>query len=286
MSNLTMKKLAADGRVKKADLYKVRLADLKVETGFNVRVRDEALETHIEGIVGTIMAGGYVPPIAVRAADDGTVVIVDGHCRYEAYLRAVERGAPIEYIAADAFKGNDADRVVTMMTAAQGKPLTPFEQSEAVKRLRAFGWEVSRMAEAVGKTPTYIELLLVLADSPEAVRRAVADGRIAAKTAVELVRAHGEGAAAVIEGAIVDAKDQGKNKVTPRMLAPKASLPSKKRLTVLFGGMSGFCGALPEAVRERVRDPDARGKVSIDVAELRKLVSAYDEAIAELEKSE
>lgn len=277
MSSLrALTRKSGETRIKKVDGFRVSLKDLKVEEGFNLRVRDADLEEHIEGIVGTILQGGYVPPVVVRVDDDENLILVDGHCRREAYLRAVERGAPIDFIDADPFKGNDVDRVLTMMTSAQGKPLSPLEQASGVKRLRGYGFDNTKIAQSIGKTASYVDSLLMLADSPHSVQQAVASGKIAAKTAVAMVREHGEGAKTVIGDAVKKAEGEGKSKVTPKMLGPKA--PAKKLLGQVYAQVSSLRSRLPVDTLARIDSADDSEMIEVPASELKKLIAAFESA--------
>lgn len=285
MSNQTLKRLAREGRVKKTDLYKVLLDDVQIEEGFNLREDTEDLDAHIESITESILAGSHVPPMLARVDDDGQVVLVDGHSRRRAYLRARDRGAEIEYVSVEQFRGNDADRVATIITSSQGRALLPLEAAKGVKKLRSFGWTNAQIAKHTGKTPSYIDALMVLADAPSAVQQHVADGKIAAATAIEIVREHGEKAPAIIEKELERASAAGKKKVTKGSMAPKG--PPKKVLARAYDGVQSFRQRLPESTvseLESMRGLDAEEvegrKVTVDAAALLELMEAVEEGQA------
>lgn len=275
----SFKKMAAEGKIKKADLYRVRLEDLTVEEGFNLRDDNSALEEHIESLTESILAGAYVPPLVVRIDDEGKVVVVDGHCRRQAYLRAVKRGAQIEYVSAEAFRGNDADRVLTVITSSQGQALKPLETARGFKRLRNFGWTTQQIASATGRTYSGVESLLVLADAPSSVHKAVQDDVISASSATELVRKHGDKTAAVIEKMLGDApepkKEGAKKRVTPAMVS---NLPPRRVLAGVYENARAIREGLPSTTLWRLQADQVSGTVEIEASALKALLDAVGEA--------
>lgn len=299
MSNITLKKLAANGsgRVKKTDMYKVALDDVRVEKDFNLREHNEALEDHINSIAASIKAGAHIPPILARVDDDGTVLVIDGHSRREAYLRARKDGAPIDFITVEQFRGNDADRVATVIRSAQGRALTPLEMARGMKRLRSFGWEPKDIAAQAGVTSTYVKHLLMLGDAPAFVQKMVAEEKIAAAPAVELLREHGEQAEEVLREALATAEAEGKSKVTNRSLPPKGNtttssgakgvsrMPPKKVLTSIYQNATSFSQRLREEaaddldrLRAMSKEEAARQKVAVSGDALLALLEAMDAA--------
>ncbi|WP_273457020.1 ParB/RepB/Spo0J family partition protein [Nevskia ramosa] len=277
-----MRKLADAGVVKKADLYKVKLEDLLVEEGFNLRVKDQALEDHIESIKAAIIAGSFIPPLAVRAADGNKVLVVDGHCRREAYIRAKNEGHEIDQISCVDFKGNDADRVAAIITTASGKALSPLEMAVGVKRLRAFGKSPAEIAVMIAKTGTHVENLLLLADANSDVQKAVRDGSIAASTAIEMVRKHGEGAGGIIKSAVDKATSEGKKKVTPKMV--EVALPPKKAITGIYSSLTSFAKSIPAKSLPKVDDIQEGQTITVDAKALRELLDTLEDAQSKLKK--
>jgi len=227
-----------DPRIKLGDLLKIRPQDIVIEKDFNVRLPGPALEDHIESIKASIMLGDTPPPLAVRLRD-AQIILRDGHCRLEAFKRAIRAGTPIEYIDAVEWRGSDIDAVVYMVKSASGKPLDPLEVSQAYKRLRAFNWTDARIAERFGKTEAHVRQLLLLADSDHKIQDFVRTERIAASTAVKIIQTHGTEATQVIEAAIAEATASGKAKVTPKHVkrvrapCPRVVIPANRQETAL-----------------------------------------------------
>lgn len=228
MKQPSFKTLINDGTVKRADAMKVRLDDLHVEPGFNLRIENDEFLASIDALAQHIIGGGQFPALEVRPRQEGGVFIVDGHRRRRAIIKAVEAGAELAdkdgtiWVSVVAFTGNDADRVARIMTSAEGRALSPLETAQGYKRLAAFGWEPERIARTVGKTRQHVDQLLILANAPSAVHDMVAAGSVSAAVAVTTVRDHGDNAGQVLGVELDKAKVQGKNKVTPGTMKPKA----------------------------------------------------------------
>lgn len=216
----SFKQMVKDGEIKRADAMKVLLSDIHEEPGFNLRREGEDLQQSIDALCEFILDGGQLPPLEVRPREEGGVWLVDGHRRSRALRQAVELGYPAAdedgklWVHVVAFTGNDADRVARVITSQEGRKLEPLELAEGYKRLASFGWDAERIAKKVGKTRQHVDQMLTLGNANTDVQRMVAEGTVAAATAVELVREHGEGAGKVLAGELEKAKAAGKAKVT------------------------------------------------------------------------
>lgn len=210
-----MSDMRRDPKVKLGTLLKIRPDDVSVEENFNVRIQGPALEAHIDAIKASIMMGDIPPPIAVRCVD-GKIIVRDGHCRLEAYRRAIRAGTPVEFIDAIEWRGSDLDAIVYMVKSAGGKPLDPLEVAQAYKRLRSFNWTEAKIAERFSKTDTHVRQMLLLADAEHTVQEMVRAEKIAASTAIKILQRHGTNARRIIDAAVAEATAAGKQKVTPK----------------------------------------------------------------------
>jgi ParB-like chromosome segregation protein Spo0J len=210
-----MSDVRRDPKVKLGTLLKIRPDDVTVEENFNVRIQSAALEDHINAIKASIMMGDMPPPIAVRCVD-GKIIVRDGHCRLEAYRRAIRAGTPVEFVDAVEWRGSDLDAIVFMVKSAGGKPLDPLEVAQAYKRLRSFNWTEAKIAERFSKTDTHVRQMLLLADAEHTVQEMVRAERIAASTAIKILQGHGANAKRIIDAAVAEATASGKHKVTPK----------------------------------------------------------------------
>ncbi len=228
----SFKQKIAEKEIKRADAMKVRFQDLHEEPGFNLRIEDVDFQVSIDALAAHIAEGGQYPALEVRPRAEGGVFIVDGHRRKRAIGIAIERGAPLAdkdgevWVPIVAFEGNDADRVARIITSAEGRSLSPLEVAKGYARLRSFGWDNTRIAQKVGKTPQHVAQSLTLADANSDVHKMVADGGVSAAVAVNMVRKHGDDAGKVLADAADQARAQGKGKVTAGTIHGKA-LPRK-----------------------------------------------------------
>lgn len=290
----TFKQMIKDGTIKRADAMKVSLKDIHEEPGFNLRIEGEDLEASIDALAEHIKQGGQIPPLEVRPRADGGVWIVDGHRRARAIARALDAGAPLAdaegvvWVAVVAFNGNDADRVARVITSAEGRMLSPLETAMGYKRLQAFGWDNTRIAQAVGRTSNHVHQLLILANANSDVHELVGAGKVSATLAIDAVRKHGEKAGAFLSGQVNKAKDGGKGKATAGTVNGKA-LP-KKVVTTLVDSVDAFMEAQPAALRLELAQFENHGvkpgerKVHVDVAALLELIRSHNEVAVARDK--
>ena len=83
----SFKAMAADGLVKKTDLFKASPQDMVEDPNFNLRdYSDPEVQAQIEMFAKMYEQGEYVPPLICRVMD-GKVTPVEGHCRRRGALR-------------------------------------------------------------------------------------------------------------------------------------------------------------------------------------------------------
>ena len=192
---------------------------VQFEPGFNRPINRE----HVESIKAALRAGRELDDIKVRV-DEGAIIAVDGHHRVTAAVEwLAEPGVkePPEgfKLGAKQFRGNDADRVIHLITSSQGLALTPLERSIQYRKLAGWGWSVPAIAAAVGRSAQSVNDALVLADANSDVKHAVAENQISATNAVKIVRQSGSRAGEVIKQHVKAAKVEGKAKATAKQVA-------------------------------------------------------------------
>lgn len=216
------------GNVKKAmtgassaDLWMVPVANLKIDPSFNCRIRDDEYEAQVAWLTEQIIDHGYdrTKPMAgyvAKEGDENVVYITDGHRRFEAVQRAIDKGHPVERIPVVTHPaGTSAEDLVTaLVTSNSGQPLKPYEVATVIKRLQGFGLNESEIAKRLSYTREYVVQLLELLAAPADVRKMVTSGQVAATLAVETVRKVGAGAGAALAQGLEVAKASGKSKVT------------------------------------------------------------------------
>lgn len=130
MAAKSFKQMIKDGDLKRADAMKARLEDLHEEPGFNLRAEGEDLEQSIADLADYLHQGGIVPALEVRPREEGGMWVVDGHRRRRAYLKLDAEGRlPRDpngefWVPIVAFAGNDAERVLRVITSQEGRKLS------------------------------------------------------------------------------------------------------------------------------------------------------------------
>lgn len=200
--------------VQKTTQFKINPKLLEFEDGFNARPINRE---HIESLKQSYRSGNTFPALEVRV-DDGHVIVVDGHHRTVAACELIDEGLDIVGIDVVQFRGNDADRVIRMLTSAQGLPLTPLQMGLQYRKLIGFGWDIKRISSHVGKTVSHVGEMIKLAESNSDVQRMVESNEVAAHTAVKAIREHGQKAGSVLAGELEKAKASGKTKVTAKTM--------------------------------------------------------------------
>ncbi len=211
--------------------YVVPIEMLYLEDGYNIRDADES---HVEYFAQCWESGQPIPALTVIPDADGKKVkILDGQHRYLGALRAIERGAPIVRIECKDFTGDEADKIAFMVSSSQGKQLDPFERAKAYTRLKGFGWTNEEIAKKVGRSVSDVQMHLSLGDVPAEVKARISAGQISYANAVAVTREHGDDAVKVIDEAVEEAKAQGKDKVTAKVLKSKKIKPVDRLIELL-----------------------------------------------------
>lgn len=224
----SFKSLTDKGVFKRNKLFSIQLENLHVQEGFNLREDDEDLKDHVAAIADFIMQGGQLPPLLVRIAEDGRVMIVDGHCRFGGYTLAKERGYAVEWLDVLPFRGDDNDAVAMIMHSASGKPLTPLETAEGYKRLHDAGMTPIEIGQRFGKTRQSVDGLLLVGNAHPMIKNMVREGTVTAAIAATAIRQHGEGAGSWLALEYRYACDIGKHKITQGTIEAHAQAERSK----------------------------------------------------------
>lgn len=211
--------------------YQVPVDQLYLEPGYNIR---EADEQHVEYFAQCWESGQPIPALTVIPDADGKrIKILDGQHRYLGALLAIERGIPIARLECKDFTGDEADKIAFMVSSSQGKQLDPLERAKAYVRLKNFGWTNEEIAKKVGRSVSDVQMHLSLGDVPDAIKQRINAGQVSYANAVAVVREHGDDAVKVIDDAVEEAKAQGKDKVTAKVLREKKTKPVDRLIQLL-----------------------------------------------------
>lgn len=235
--------------VKTGNLFSVPPSMIVEDEGFNIRLDDEDYERGVQEYTELFLAGQRPPPLDVWKRGD-QLVVIDGHRRRRAALRAIERGAPADLtVDVVQFTGNDADREALMLRSGLKRGWKPEELAIGYKRLMGFWNDVKRVAEAVGKSESHVRDILALANADTAVHEMVKSGEVAASTAIQVVRKEKHKAVEVLREATAKVKAAGGTRVTGKHLSAAQGLDARTLRPLLM--------KLAEEVRGQV-DPDSQ----------------------------
>lgn len=238
---------------------RVPLDNLKVLPGFNTRVKDEDYNERVQSLRLSIRQNGFYedkPFSVTMLPGDDTVYIFDGEHRFDAAnLAANEDGVEFPGGLPVAFAAEGAtvkDLTVHLVHGNAGANLNPVEMAAVVRRLVDLGLSKDEIATEIARTPRHVENLMVLAGSNATVKKAVAEGKIAAAEAVKMVRKHGsKDAAEKITAAVKAAEEKGKVKATPKTMAAGPKMKTVKVEVNLATGTA--MGDVLKAVASQVR---------------------------------
>jgi ParB/RepB/Spo0J family partition protein len=172
-------------------LMSVSPANLIVKDGFNVR-QDYG---NMEELMTSILESGLQVPIKAKELkdEDDKWEVVDGHRRLKAIQMAIANGHEIPYVDVLAFKGNEEERVVSMLITGTGqKPLSEMEQANAVQRLINFGYRVDDIGRKMGRSLPHVYYLLKLAGLPMKIQHRIQEGYISGLTTMAITEKHPE----------------------------------------------------------------------------------------------
>jgi len=174
--------------VKKKDLILVPYKNLKVIEGFNIRNDYGPLELFAENLLEN---GVKVPMQGYKEKGTDFYFIKDGHRRYEALKYLDESGRLpdpfyVQFIV-EPQKYNDEQRIIDMFVMNDGKPLTPLEQAEGVRRLQNYGYSDKDIATKTGRSIAYVGKLASLITAPKRLIKLIENNKIAASFAMDII---------------------------------------------------------------------------------------------------
>lgn len=189
-----MQRLAGAGT---GDVIKLKLANILVSEGFNLRTDKPEWRQHVSMLADSIEANGYdiTQPLTCYVQKEGDIsvaLLVDGFSRVAAWekLIAEKRSAPEVVPVMIVPKGsNEVDLTLRMLR--EGKEKDAWEKSIGVKRLLNAGVEPKEIARRIPMTLAYVELLLKLHELPEKAKKLIVAGKVSASAAMGVIRESG-----------------------------------------------------------------------------------------------
>ncbi len=263
---------------KRGDAIRVSLSAIQVVDGFNVRINDDELREHVAGIAGALAAGLPVPPVEVWTnPESGAIELVDGHCRYNAYLQYAEISPKFDgYIDAVKFDGTPFQRKMRIASSNKQLKLKPIELGRLYLAARdEHGASRQEIAAEAGMSLAHVDQMIKLAGGSEEIHQAVGDGVISATDAVKLIRDHGVDASAELERRKEAAKDLGKDKVTAKVSAPKkAAAPSRPRVDMVVSNAVVLVNGLGKSLETAISAGECPEMIEVSAMALADLIMA------------
>lgn len=138
----------------------------------------------VSGIVASIPTHGIIEPLVVAPQDDGTYLIVAGHRRHAAAVKAALATVPCIVRPM-----TDEERVLAaLIENGLRNDLRPSEEASGYFRLVEAGWKIKDLARATGRSAKHVSSRLALLQLPAAVRTKVDRDQISIGDAAELLR--------------------------------------------------------------------------------------------------
>jgi ParB/RepB/Spo0J family partition protein len=174
---------------RKGDYFWVDSRRLVFEDGYNDREDYGDIET----LAAQIEAQGVKQPLKgyrrSGGKDNETWVVKSGHRRTMACRLLEKKGIVIIVPVFPVPKGESPEeKVLDLITENDALPLTPWEKTKVVKRLRNFGWTEDDIAGRSGLSKEWVKSLLLLADSPQRLIELVRKGTVTATFAISTIK--------------------------------------------------------------------------------------------------
>ncbi len=175
--------------------YEVDVRNIKPleRTGGNIRTDYGDLDGSFLELVNSIAENGIKVPIrAYRDKErEGGWIAIDGHRRLKAAMKLVEdRNITVrtKLILVDLKTISDEQLVIDMVVTNTGKPLSPLELSEAVRRLSGYGLKPKDIASKFGMNAHAIRNLQLLGSAPKRIRELIASNKLRYTVALDFIK--------------------------------------------------------------------------------------------------
>lgn len=177
--------------IQKSDFFKVALAAIIVEAGFNVRTDLGEDDGSLDALAKSIAKlGQQVPIIATKVRGEEKFLLTAGHRRMAAIEIANKKyGANITQVNVMGAKGDEQTRVLTMLLDGEGsKKLTASEMAAGFARLKDMGMKPKEIGEQVGVSQAQVYNILAVAKAPKVIQEFVEKGLMSVALVNEIQR--------------------------------------------------------------------------------------------------
>lgn len=204
----------------RGEVLNVDPRNLRIPEGFNLR-EDFG---DIDGLSSSIEENGVRNPLSgYKGVENGQEVyfVTDGHRRYLATMKALERGVEIARVPfkVEGRTYTEVERICDMIIRNDGKNFTPYEQAKVFDKLSSkYGWTVAEIAKKFGKSHNHIRQCLSYLTLPEEIQDSIKVGDISAGAAKVVVDKVGDKEKAVeaVKEAVEVAKSKGRRTATEK----------------------------------------------------------------------
>lgn len=223
-------------KTQKKDLLLLDPRILVIEQGFNTRID----YGDIDELKDSIIENGVRVPM--RGYKEGeSYVIIDGHRRLTAILKAIEEGNDIARVPfLSEKKRTIEERIFDIILSNDGKQLSPLELGETYKKLMQHGYNYTEIAKKIGKTIKHVSDMVSVAGSSKEVKDIIKEGGISATLVAEVkskVKDQDE-AEEIIKTVSSIKKESGEGKVTKKDI--EDLLPEKDNCVVYESEQATF----------------------------------------------
>jgi ParB/RepB/Spo0J family partition protein len=216
-----------DLKIGARDMFTVDPEVIVTEDKFNPRnYRLPENRAHLDELKESIKANGVLVPLLVRF-DTGTktAILVDGECRLRAVRELIKEGAEIKGVPVIQVPGNnEADRLLTAITANTGKPLSKWELGGAFRRFVSYGWPHEDIAAKTGYKVRFITEAIELDDAPDDVKYLLSEQAVTPSLALSEIRKSGAGASLILRQRAEAARSTGKKTAKRNVAPPKKTV--------------------------------------------------------------
>lgn len=216
--------------IQKSDFFKVALAAIVVEKGFNVRTDLGDIDALAKSIA-TI--GQLVPITATKVRGEDKFLLTAGHRRLAAiHLANKNYGANITQVNVMGATGDGKTRLLTMLVDGEGsKNLSASEMATGFKRLKEeFGMTPKEIGDNVGLSQAQVYNIIAVTKAPEAIRKMVEDKLISVALVNEIQRTTKDADEQVklAKEAIENAEATAESKDAPKKKATSSNAKTSK----------------------------------------------------------
>ena len=309
---MSMKKMAADGQIKKVDKFRAPLGMLNPNEA-NLRLDTQENRDHVNAIYASLCeqfkvdlersteegerfgsmqlrkgARLCIHDMEIVADENDRITVIDGNMSLRALRKAVKAGIIDDRFLVDVIplseKASDL-LTIKMILCGEGKNPSPLEVALKMKELRdglhsEVQWPVQRIAATLGRTVVNVRELLKLADADTRIHDLIVKGKVGAYVALDVIKAYPNGDAyEILQKRLSKAEESGKTRLTSGAVSGRA-LP-RKLVTSAISTIETFHSNLDSATRLRLAElevlaPEQRTgkKIEVDAGLVLELLKA------------